>query len=459
MKQQLTDILALPQLNAAWQGESPPDRLSVTGWSTDSRRIKAGEGFVAVRGEKFDGHEYALQALEQGAVAAMVSNTWFTQTDLPDTKPPLITVPDTLKAYQEIARHHRNQFNAAVVALTGSSGKTTTKEMIYSVLSRRYHVLRNIKSYNNHIGVPATLLQMNKKHEIAVLEMGTSNFGEIERLSALARPDICVLLNIGFAHLQNLRDLDGVCQAKLEICSHANPQGTVIFNADDQRLAAQSYPVSMQAGFGIDSKNGYTAEDLACDERGCYSFSFMNSRIKLPLPGRHNVYNALAAAVVGVRFCVPVQDIKAGLESLSGIQDRMQVEWTEQGVLMNDVYNSNPGSCLAAMRTAKDIHIPKGGRRIAVLADMLELGEFAQPEHEKLARRAKENGFDLLLLYGKETRHTAKAAQTAGIETRHFEDQTALIKDLLKHMEPDDLVLIKGSRSMHMENVVKALKH
>ncbi|MDZ7721905.1 MAG: UDP-N-acetylmuramoyl-tripeptide--D-alanyl-D-alanine ligase [candidate division KSB1 bacterium] len=455
MKLNLNDILAIPELDAEWRGESPPDREPVSGWSTDSRRINAGQVFVALTGDKFDGHDFVKTAFENGARAAVVSRDWCGSEA---AHYPLIAVKDTLTAYQEIARHWRNRFNGTLVALTGSSGKTTTKEMIYSVLSQKYNVLRNIKSYNNHVGVPATLLELRDEHEIAVIEMGTSNFGEIERLSYLARPDICVLLNIGFAHLENLKSPEGVKQAKLEICSHANPDGSVIFNADDPRLSGEVYSLKMQAGFGVGAGKDYAAQHLKCDRKGRYSFRFMGAQIHLPLPGRHNVYNALAAAVTGVRFTLPVSDIKAGLETLPQVQDRMQVNWTNRGIIMNDVYNSNPGSCLAAMRTAADIKIPKTGRRLAVLADMLELGSYSKSEHEALTVRAIENAFDELFLYGEETKHTHRAAKSAGIVSRHFASRDDLINALLKAIRREDLILVKGSRSLHMEHVIEALK-
>lgn len=459
MKQLLTDILALPSLKAEWKGPSEPDARPVIGWCTDSRRIKPDQIFVALVGDHYDGHTFVSSAFDKGARAAVVSNQWYESVTEKLNNSPLIVVPDTLVAYQEIARHWRNQFKGTVVGLTGSSGKTTAKEMIYSVLSRRFHVLRNIKSFNNHVGVPATLLQLNEKHQVAVIEMGTSNFGEIERLGFLAQPDICVLLNIGFAHLEHLQSLEGVCRAKLEICRHADPEGTVIYNADDPHLRDQNYELKMKAPFGLKAGSGYTARHLQCNAKGCYSFDFMNERINLPIPGRHNVYNALAAAVVGVRFCLSVSDIKAGLEAMPQLSNRMQVMWTKRGIIMNDVYNSNPSSCYAAMLTAADIEIPEDGRRIAVLGDMLELGKYSVPEHEKLAARAEKTGFDMLLLYGEQTTHTEKAGIKTGLSVQHFDDKDKLIEYVLEIVRPADLVLVKGSRSMHMEHVIEALNH
>ncbi len=442
---------------AQWTSPGTAPTKPLAGVCTDSRAIKAGELFVAIRGENFDGHRFVRSALQKGAAAALVDKSWFHEQADPRNAP-LLVADDALTAYQDIARYYRKKLNPRVVALTGSAGKTTCKEFIYAVLAQKWRVLRNQKSFNNHVGVPATLLRLEPEHEILVAELGASGFGEIERLGELVEPDVCLLLNIGYAHLEFFKSLQGVTRAKMEIFAHAARDGVAVINADDEILARQDYPLPMLITFGVEQPSDVRAQKLHCDALGRYGFRLEGQEIQLSIPGRHNVYNAIAAAAIGKQFDVPMQDIKRALESVDFVEHRMNVTRVCDYIIIDDAYNANPGSCRAALTTLADMRIPHGARRIAVLGDMLELGPFSEKEHEKLADVAQQNGVDALFLYGDLSRATARRAAALGLSARHFENQDELVAELRTLAAPNDLILIKGSRSMHMERIIDALK-
>ncbi len=445
----LTDIVELFPCRIV--GELSSEQLP--GISTDSRNLDVGDLFIAIRGEKFDGHAFIKSAFDQGAAAALVDNDF---SDFAHGRS-CIVVDDTLKAYQEIARCYRQKMAPTVVAITGSAGKTTCKEFVYAVLTQKYKVHKNIKSFNNHIGVPATLLELQPDDEILVSELGTSNFGEISNLSYLVQPDLCVLLNIGYAHVEFLKSLDGVARAKMEIFDHAVEHNVAIYNGDDDTLVKQHFPSSTQTAFGTTATCDIKATDLGCDEQGRYHFKVNGHYFELSIPGRHTVYNALAAIAIGLHFDVPMPDISRAIADVNGIEHRMTVVRAPHHVIIDDAYNANPGSCKAALETLSDISTG-AGRRIAVLGDMLELGDYATAEHYKLAAMAKNNNVDALFLFGDFTKVTAQAAEPLHFEyVGHFNSRDELIEKLKGAIKVHDVILVKGSRSMQMEQVVNAL--
>ena len=445
------------QLDSAWQTVGDPPSGAVPGISTDSRQMRPGEVFVPIKGDNFDGHQFVEAALDHGASLAIVEREWFENNRDRVADKPLLLVPNALEAYQDIARHHRKKLDPQVVALTGSAGKTTCKEMLFAVLQQKYNVLKNIKSFNNHVGVPQTLLDLQPQHEVLVAELGTSGFGEIERLSYLVEPDLCLLLNIGYAHVEFLKDLQGSARAKMEIFAHANVNGTAVYNADDLMLRQQHYAVSEVISFAIDSFADVRATNLHCNAAGKYSFECAGERFHLQLPGRHNVYNALAAIAIGFYFEVPIQDVKQAIEMEMHVEHRMQVVQHGNLLIVDDAYNANPNSCRAALSMLADITLSSGGRRIAAIGDMLELGDHSEPEHRRLADVARHAHIDKLLLYGANTRVTAERARELGMHVEHFQDQASLIAALQHTLHGGDVVLVKGSRSMHMERIVEAL--
>ena len=455
----VSELLRLPNLAARWRGSSVPPAKYIAGVSTDSRTVQFDELFFAIKGDVFDGHDFVEQALQKNALAFVVDQAWYDAHGANFGNAPIITVADTLHAFQEFARYYRKKFTTPVVALSGSSGKTTTKEAIYTVLSQKFNVLRNRKSFNNHIGVPATLYELRKEHEILLIELGTNHFGELERLSYLAEPNVCLLTNIGHAHLEFFKSLEGVAKAKMEIFAHAQSLATSIYNNDDSVLARQIFPTKEKISFGLMEGSQVRGKIKSCDALARYKFELLGKTINLPVSGRHNVYNALAAAAVGQHFSMSIKEIKSGLENLQPVDNRMQVLKINSLTIIDDCYNSNPSSCAAAIASLADMKIKRRGRRVVVLGDMLELGEFSVQEHEKQATVIAESKTDALFLFGQATEFTAKRAEHLGVPTvAHFTDKDALHQRLNNFLHPHVLVLIKGSRGMRMETVVKSVK-
>ncbi|MBN2413121.1 UDP-N-acetylmuramoyl-tripeptide--D-alanyl-D-alanine ligase [candidate division KSB1 bacterium] len=454
----IPELLNIGHCRAKWKGAVPPPGKPIAGVSTDSRHVKAGELFVAIVGEKFDGHDFIGQVVEKKVLASVVNESWYAKHKNRFSQAFFIVVPDTLVAYQEFAGYYRNKFDIPVIAVTGSAGKTTCKDLITNVLKQKYNVLKNIKSFNNHIGVPATLFDLRPEHEILVTELGTNHTGELERLSYLVRPSACLITNIGYAHLEFFKNLDGVAKAKMEIFSSIQEEGIAFYNADDKVLRTTKFPVANQYSYGIDNPADVSGRIVGCDEHACYTFTVMDKQVHLQLPGRHNVYNALAASAVGNRYMLSADEIKRGLENATAGEKRMQVINVHNLKIINDTYNANPGSCYAALNTLSDMQVRGKGRRIAVLGDMLELGDFSKPEHEKLAKVASQFKINALFLYGNETRAAIQAAQKLSFEqAEHFETKNTLQDRLAAYLQDDDIVLVKGSRSMRMETVVEYL--
>ncbi|HPR86857.1 MAG TPA: UDP-N-acetylmuramoyl-tripeptide--D-alanyl-D-alanine ligase [bacterium] len=439
-----------------WTGtpEQLPRRLG--GVSTDSRTAGSDDLFVALKGERFDGHDYVRPFLAAGGAAAMVAESWreAQSRDLDTAR--LIVLPDPLKGLQSAAAHYRDTFSLPVIAVTGSVGKTSTKEAIHAVLSQRFRVLRNAKSYNNHIGVPLTLLALRDEHEILVTELGTNHYGELDLLGSLVKPAMAMITNIGFAHLEFFNDLAGVARAKFEIFNHCQPDGLALYNADDPILRNRNYPLTRTFSYGLEHPADLRAEILGCDEEACYSLRLLGQEIKLPVSGRHHVGNSLAAAAVGVQFALKPEEIAAGLAALTAVDQRMALLRCGGVVLMNDTYNANPGSCAAALQTLADFALPGQGRRFAILGDMLELGSYSTDEHRKLADLAAGLHIDALWLYGHETIATLERAGEVGLAARHFAAKPELEEALHAAIQPGDVLLFKGSRGMRMETLVAA---
>jgi len=441
-----------------WIGPAAERNRPVTNVCTDSRTLAPGDLFFALNGERFDGHNFVLQALTQGAAAAVVSEDWCRQHKPETGGKRLWVVDDTLIAFQEAARVYRRRFDIPVVAVTGSVGKTSTKEAIYQVLSQKLCVWRNQQSFNNHVGVPTTLFGLRREHQVLLTEMGTNHPHELERLSYLAEPDIALLTNIGHAHLEFFKDLQGVLAAKMEIFSHCRPDGLAVYNADDPMLRGVQFPLRRTFAYGLHGTADLSARVLGCDQQAAYTIELLGERVRIPISGKHNIYNALAAAAVGLQFQLTPQQIKAGVESQQPVEKRMQVLSMAGILVLNDVYNANPNSCRAAMETLADIQVSSGGRRIAVLGDMLELGNESAAEHRGLAEVFKSNHLDQLYLYGEATRETLARGRSLGIAVFHFPGKEELLEALAASLRPGDKVLFKGSRGMRMETLIEGLK-
>ena len=446
--------LTLKQL-AQWCGGSlvPADADPVvTGVQQDSRNIHPGDLFIAIAGEHFDGHQFVVKARESGAAAALVSHP------VEDSLPQIV-VKDTLLAFGDIARAYRQASGVPVVAITGSVGKTTTKEMISCVLSGTYKVAKTQGNHNNNLGLPITIMEMPADTEIAVLELGMNHFGEMSYLTSIARPNVVVITNIGTMHIEHLGTREGILKAKLEIMQGIQPDGVAVFNGDEPLLWNIREGKHRRVYFGIENDRcDVLAEDVRQMDGGVYfTVRGLGQRFQVYVPqeGRHTVYNALAAITVGLLREISPETIQyqLGLFHNTGMRQRI---YEEKGfTIIEDCYNAGPESMEAALRVLAER--PCQGRRIAVLGDMLELGSRAMAEHYRVGRLAAVAA-DLVLAYGHHSERIITGAVTGGMSpkcTLHFNDKGEMAETLRRLARPGDVLLFKGSRGMKMEQVLQ----
>ncbi|MCK4403552.1 MAG: UDP-N-acetylmuramoyl-tripeptide--D-alanyl-D-alanine ligase [candidate division Zixibacteria bacterium] len=440
------------------------DDQLIRGISIDSRNIEKGNLFVAIPGERFDGHQFMKQAAEKGAKAAvMAKDKRHTIDQEIFNKIAAILVKDTKKALRDMASWHRRKFDIPTVAVTGTNGKTTTKDMIAEVLSSRFCVLKSPKSYNNLIGVPLTLFQLNSRSEALVIELGMSSPGEIGILTQISNPSIGVITNIGPAHLESMQSTEKIAQAKFELPECMSSPKTIILNADDSILAdriRQKKKGERVISFGIEKRADFSADRIEVNRDGYISFRVNKDlTINLGLLGKHNIYNALAAFTVGGLLGVDPQKIKQKLERYTPSELRMELVQIRDIRVINDSYNANPASTQKALETLKKIKT--AGRKIAVLGDMLELGEKAIDFHLEVGRKVAFLGVDMLLVVGELARFIAQGAKEAGMSSQDiltFENNQQVSFYLLENLKGGELVLVKGSRRMKTEEVVLSLK-
>lgn len=458
MKLTLGLFLNMPRYRVEYVGRPELLNQPLTRLVTDSRIANPDDLFLALKGEKFDGHQFISDALTKGVRQFVVSKTWFeANTDLKELGN-FWLVDDTLRALQEMSHFYRLQFDLPLLALTGSNGKTTTKEMIAAVLSCRYQVHKNKGNLNNQIGVPLSLLELSEQHEIAVVEMGTNHFGEIANLANIAQPTYGLITNIGPAHLEFFGSLEGVFRAKSELWQFLEQNGgTALVNVDDPLLGHNRPATTKVITFGVENQAQFQGRLLGLDDQGRATLTFAGERIKLGIAGLHNIYNALAAIAVGSIFDVTVSQMKAALEEFVPTARRMEVIQQHGITIINDCYNSNPASARKALLTLSQMRTR--GRRIAVLADMLELGAAALPEHQAMADYIIGlQNIDCLLAYGPLSAAMVERARTLGFKTAiHFEQKQMLIDHLKQILSTDDLLLVKGSRGMAMEEVSQSI--
>ncbi|MCX5876974.1 MAG: UDP-N-acetylmuramoyl-tripeptide--D-alanyl-D-alanine ligase [Deltaproteobacteria bacterium] len=432
---------------------------------TDSRAIEPGDLFVALRGENFDGHAYLAQAVEKGAAGLVVDTA-------PEKMPPVpvVLVADTLRALGDLAAYRRSLMpDLQVVAMTGSCGKTTVKEMIAAILSREYNVLKTQGNFNNLIGLPLSLLPVEFHHDFAVMEMGMNQPGEIARLTEIADPDIACITNVQDAHLAGLSDISGVARAKGELFAGIKAWGKLVVNIDDKRVRGIARRCSQKKiTFGRNPKADIRGIRLrSLGERGM-AFTLQigtnEARVKVRSLGAHNVQNALAAAGMAHAAGVKFQDIVAGLESFAPFEKRLQVQRLTGGIrLINDVYNANPSSVLAALETLRQMD--RTHKKVVILGDMLELGTQSVTAHQAIGREVARLGFDALLVVGDFAEVMGAAAWKAGMSKKKamvFANKEQ-VSDWLRasiaagSLKPGDWVLVKGSRGMRMETITHDL--
>ncbi len=447
---------------------TPPREHVFTAVGTDSRTLGRGALFVALSGERFDGHDFLDQAVERGAAGLLVGQAHPAARSVASAKAAaisVIAVADTLRALQDVAAFYRRGMDIPVCAVTGTNGKTTTKEMLHAVLAVGRRTYRSPGNLNNHIGVPLSLLGMPRDTEAAVLEFGMSGAGEIRRLAEIARPTVAVITNVSEAHLTTLKSVDAVARAKGEILEKLPQTGWAVLNRDDHRVWGLRRGVRARVvSFGLTQGCDITADEIAFEKSGGAVFRLLSAgppvRVRLQRPGRHEVFNALAAAAAAQALGVPPAEMASGLAACELPGMRWELRTLPSGAqLINDAYNANPASVKASMETVAGLG--PGRRNIAVLGDMLELGESSEALHREVGRAAAAGAFSLLVTVGERSRWTAAEAVTAGmnraavISCDTWEQAAAV---LAEQMQPRDRILVKASRGMGLERIADALQ-
>lgn len=427
----------------------------ITSITTDSRNVEEGCLFVPIVGERVDAHKFIPDVMAKGALVTL------SERNLENADFPYILVESTLQAVKDIAEFYLEQLQLPVVGITGSVGKTSTKEVIASVLKEKYRTLKTQGNFNNELGLPLTVFRLRDEDEIAVLEMGISDFGEMSRLAKVAKPETCVITNIGTCHLENLGDRDGVLKAKTEVFAFLKPNGHIILNGDDDKLSTvKEYNGIRPVFFGLDDKHPIYADEIVS-----YGLKGMSCRIHLdgdvfdvmvPMPGRHMVYNALAAAAVGKIYGLTREEIKRGIESLEAISGRFKMIETEKYLIVDDCYNANPMS----MKASLDVLVDGSGRRVAILGDMGELGDNEIALHEEVGVHAAQCGIDVCICVGELCRHMAEKAmaENPSLTVIYEPDRESLLAHLNTYVNEGDTILVKASHFMKFEEVVKALE-
>ena len=447
MKLQINEIIEATEAKLLFG-----DKKVFSGFSTDTRNIQKGELFFAIKGERFDGNDFINDALKKGA--GVVTNCRNFKTELAGT---VFYAEDTLKALQSLASFVRLKSQSHLIAITGSNGKTTTKEMIASVLSEKYKVLKNEGNLNNHIGVPLSLLRLETYHEQVIIEFGMNHRGEIRQLSKLSSPNCAVITNIGKAHIGFLGSMEAIREAKLEVAEYVKQ---LVVNYDDDFLmkGAEGFSGKLIT-YGVNKPGAMVkVENLTWMETG-YDFTVNwgsnTIRIKLPVHGLFNISNAVAACAIGVIRGLTPGQIQDGLNNYRGVSMRFEITEHKGVRFINDAYNANPSSMEEALKTLSTYS--PSGRRIAVLGDMLELGEFSEEIHSELGKKLYMWKLDMFIAVGPMMALAAKASN--GVAAKHFETAHEAGLYLKEFLHPGDLVLLKGSRAMKIEAALEVLRN
>ncbi len=425
----------------------------VTGVTIDSRKIEEGHLFVPIKGARVDGHDFIPAVMEKGALCT------FSEHVLENADYPYILVKSCKQALKDLAEHYRKALDIKVVGITGSVGKTSTKEMIASVLSQKYNVLKTEGNFNNEIGLPLTIFNIRDEHEVAVLEMGISDFGEMHRLTKMARPDVCVITNIGLCHLENLGDREGVLKAKTEMFDYMQQNAKIILNGDDDKLITvkevkgvvpEFFGISGDLDASADNIQSLSLKGTSCKiYLGDKSFSTI-----IPIPGHHMVYNALAGALVGQELGLTPDEIKAGIEALVPVSGRNNLIETDSLMIIDDCYNANPISTKASI----DVLSLADNHKVAILGDMFELGENEKELHFGVGEHAAKNNIDLVVCIGALSANTARGAKSKGANVLHFETKADFLAEAQNVLKKGDAVLVKASNRMAFREIVENLQ-
>ena len=426
----------------------------ITGVVTDNRQIQSGNLFVPIVGARVDGHTFIPDAYERGAMAVL------SQHKLEKPQGAYILVESTEQALKDLAGFYRRQLTIPIVGIVGSVGKTSTKEMVASVLEEKYQVLKTEGNLNNEIGLPLTLCKIREEHQVAVVEMGISDFGEMHRLGAIAQPDMVVMTNIGQCHLENLKTRDGILKAKTEVFEHISPNGCVILNGDDDKLNTVAEAHGAEIIFYGCNEQEVSAdhiENLGLDGmRAQFHTSLGQLTARIFIPGSHNVYNALAATAVGIRLGLSVDEIAKGIEGASTIRGRSNFIKVGGATIIDDCYNANPVS----MKASLEVLSKAQGRTVAVLGDMGELGEEEQQLHYQVGEAVADNHIDVLYTAGTLTAQLCQAVreQSEQCEVHEYREVSEMIEGVLKDVQAGDTILVKASHFMEFPKVVEAIR-
>ena len=447
----------------------------VSSVTIDSRKVQKDSLFIAIKGARVDGHDLIPQTIEAGALCAL------SERDLGDVSFPYIRVESCRQALKDLAEHYRRSLDIRVVGISGSVGKTSTKEMIASVLSQKYCVLKTEGNFNNEVGLPLTVFNLREEHEVAVLEMGISDFGEMTRLARIARPDICVITNIGCAHLEQLKDRDGILKAKTEMLAFMNPEGHIVFNGDDDKLSTFIPENGLSpVYFGLGEYCRFRAEHVT--DRGLrgtdVEFITPDSRFTahISIPGSHMVHNAMAGTAVGRILGLTDEEIRVGIEALVPLAGRNHLIETEHFTIIDDCYNANP----ASMKASLDVLAKADTRTVAVLGDMGELGENWKSLHQEVGRYAAELGIHVLVCIGEMAEEIAEGARTVGkaqasvgkdfvsestaasdtgsTAVFHYQSKADFLADAGALLKAGDSILVKASHMMEFPEIVEFLE-
>lgn len=434
-------------------GEEGLKNSVITGVEKDSRLIEKGYLYLPFVGARVDGHDFIPQVFEQGALCTL------SEKDLENSAGTYIKVESVAQALKDIAEFYRKQLDCKIIGITGSVGKTSTKEIIASVLEEKFQVLKTEGNYNNEIGMPLTILKIRDYHQVAVIEMGISGFEEMHRLSKVARPDVCVITNIGTCHLENLGDRDGVFKAKTEMFDYAAKDCFVVLNGDDDKLInVEEVNGSKPMFFGMETDQNVMALKYEADgingidaEIKYFDKTF---KTQIPIPGFHMVYNAMAATCIGVHFGMNLEEIDRGIRNLKAIGGRNNIFTVNDITVIDDCYNANPMSMEASLKVLSQAK----GRKVAILGDMFELGENEIELHRQVGSVAASLNIDVVICIGNLAKNMADAAEKGNSKVIYFENKADFEEQLFDYVKTGDTVLIKASNGMKFNTLVSKLK-
>lgn len=424
----------------------------------DSRKASKDNAFVAIVGENLDGHNFINLAINQGCKTIIKNKD--NNVDIEDKEINVIEVNNTTIAFGDIAKFYKEKFDIPFIAVTGSVGKTTTRDMVHSTISARYNSLKNVGNLNNHFGVPLTLFNLNKEHECAVIEMGMSSFNEIEYLVNIVRPQIGIISNVGYSHVEHLGSREGIFKAKMEITTNFDENSLLIVNGDDdclKTLKNQKLNYKLKT-FGFDKNNDIYCESFEMDEDSINFVTVINGKKEeffIPTVGKHNIYNAMAAILVGMNLNMTTDEIKEGLKNFECTKNRLDIIKNNKLTIIDSVYNAGIDSMAAALNVLGRYK----SRRVAILGDMFEMGEFSEFAHRQVGKAALENT-DILIAIGKDSEFIVKEVKENNMNPDniyYFKTKEDAINNLDEIIKENDTILVKASRGMHLEEIVKYL--